>query len=181
MRCKKLSTNLVVEHLGELNKSRNRSGRKSAPFLCFQKSNILVNCGSADVADPRQFRYIQLLSLVGGIVAEKTCGDILFAYLRTPDLPPLGSGICHAPLLEKHGMRVEVALLFDRSTQQRSEHGVIDWSNMFVTKPFEGIDENTKKEILAETENALRGQLLIDGKWYIDYVRIRIRARKVNP
>ena len=36
---------------------------KSAPFLCFQKSNVLVSRGAADVADPRQFGHIQLTSL----------------------------------------------------------------------------------------------------------------------
>lgn len=99
------------------------------------------------------------------------------AYPRTFYFPTIGQ---YAPLLEKHGMRVEVGLLFDRPTQQKSEHGVIDWVNMFVTKPFEGMDEDLKKEILFEPENALRDRLFIDGKWYIDYVRIRIRAGKVN-
>ena len=32
--------------------------------LSFQKSNVFVNCGSADVADPCEFRHIQLLALV---------------------------------------------------------------------------------------------------------------------
>ena len=64
--------------------------------LCFQKSNVLVCGGSADVADPCQFRHIQLLTLVGGIVAKESGGDVLFAHLRPPDLPPLGSGIFHA-------------------------------------------------------------------------------------
>lgn len=50
---------------------------------------------------------------------------------------------------------------------------------MFVTKPFEGMDEKTKQKILQDTENALKETLLIDGKWYIDYVLIRIRARKI--
>ena len=43
--------------------------------LCFQKSNVLVCGGSADVADPCEFRHIQLLALVGGIVAKEGGGD----------------------------------------------------------------------------------------------------------
>lgn len=97
------------------------------------------------------------------------------SYPRTFYFPTIGQ---YAPLLEKHGLRVETALLFDRPTEQKSEHCVIDWINMFVTKPFEGMDDATKNEILQETENGLRDKLLINGKWYIDYVRIRIRARK---
>ncbi|MBQ8356573.1 MAG: methyltransferase domain-containing protein [Clostridia bacterium] len=84
----------------------------------------------------------------------------------------------YAPLLEKHGLRVEVGLLFDRPTVQKSANGLVDWINMFVKKPFEGMDEGTKNEILAETESALRDRLFVDGKWIIDYVRIRLRARK---
>lgn len=96
-------------------------------------------------------------------------------YPRVFYFPTVGQ---YAPLLEKQGLRVEVAMLFDRPTAQKSEHGVIDWINMFVKKPFEGMDEAMKNEILTETENALRDRLYIDGIWYIDYVRIRIRARK---
>ena len=48
-------------------------------FLCFQKSNVLVNCGSADVADPCELRHIQLLAFVGGVVAKEGGEDILYA------------------------------------------------------------------------------------------------------
>ena len=60
-------------------------------FLSFQKSNVFVNCGSADVADPCEFRHIQPLALVGGVVAKEGGGDVLFAHLRSADLPTLGS------------------------------------------------------------------------------------------
>ena len=97
-------------------------------------------------------------------------------YPRTFYFPTIGE---YTPLLEKYGLRVEFAALFDRPTVQKSEHGVIDWINMFVTKPFEGMDAKTKNDILQETENILRDRLFSNGKWYIDYVRIRIKARKV--
>lgn len=107
---------------------------------------------------------------------EKCFAERGLIYPRTFYFPTVGE---YAPLLEKHGLRVEFATLFDRPTIQKSEHGVIDWINMFVTKPFEGMNRNIKNDILQETENGLRDCLFSDGKWYIDYVRIRIRARKV--
>ena len=70
--------------------------QNTADFLCFQKSNVLVNCGSADVADPCEFRHIQLLAFVCGVVAKERCGDVLFAHLRSADLSPFGSGVLHA-------------------------------------------------------------------------------------
>jgi len=60
--------------------------------LCFQKSNVFIGCGSADVADPCQFRHIQLLALVGGIVAEEGGGDVLFTHLRPADRAALCYG-----------------------------------------------------------------------------------------
>ena len=67
-----------------------------APILPFQKALVFVGGGSADVAHSRQFADGQLPVLVGGIVAEETCRDVLFAYLRTPDLPSLCSGLSYA-------------------------------------------------------------------------------------
>lgn len=49
---------------------------------------------------------------------------------------------------------------------------------MFVTEAFKGMDNNLKNEIINEVQNDLYDDLYINGKWYIDYVRIRIRARK---
>ncbi|MCI9141099.1 MAG: methyltransferase domain-containing protein [Lachnospiraceae bacterium] len=108
---------------------------------------------------------------------EKCFAERGLLYPRTFYFPTVGE---YTPLLEKHGLRVEFATLFDRLTPQNSEHGVIDWINMFVTKPFEGMDEKVKNDILQETENTLYERLFLDGKWYIDYVRIRIRARKMS-
>ena len=47
---------------------------------CFHASKsafVFVSGGSADVADPCQFADIQLLALVGGIVAKEDGGDVL--------------------------------------------------------------------------------------------------------
>lgn len=108
---------------------------------------------------------------------EKCFAERGLLYPRTFYFPTVGE---YTPLLEKHGLRVEYATLFDRPTPQNSEHGVIDWINMFVTKPFEGMDDKVKNDILQETENTLYERLFLGGKWYIDYVRIRIRARKMS-
>lgn len=49
---------------------------------------------------------------------------------------------------------------------------------MFVKTPFEGISAQLKDEIIRDAENETREVLYYDGKWYIDYVRIRFRAVK---
>ena len=50
---------------------------------------------------------------------------------------------------------------------------------MFVTAPFEGMDDALREAIVAEAESELRGTLQrANGTWVIDYVRIRLRAVK---
>lgn len=74
-------------------------------------------------------------------------------------------------------MRVEYAILFDRPTPQKGT--IKDWIRMFDLKPFDGIPEEETNEIINEAEERLRSRLFIDGTWYVDYVRIRLRARKL--
>lgn len=94
-------------------------------------------------------------------------------YPRTFYFPTIGE---YAPLLEEQGFRVECALLFDRPTVQKTEQGLENWIRMFVKEPFAGISDEVKEEIIRETVEALRGRLYQDGKWFVDYVRIRIKA-----
>lgn len=84
-----------------------------------------------------------------------------------------------APLLEKHGFVVRYALLFDRPTEQIGENGLENWINMFLGSAFDGIDADTKKEIIAQVVSDCRPKLFVNGKWYLDYVRIRMKAIKV--
>ena len=99
------------------------------------------------------------------------------AYPRTFFFPTVGQ---YAPMLERHGLLVEFATLFDRPTPQKSADGLSDWIRMFIKKPFEGMPEELKADIVREANERLRDTLLMDGVWVIDYVRIRLRARKVK-
>jgi trans-aconitate methyltransferase len=85
----------------------------------------------------------------------------------------------YTAILERNGLRPDYAVLFDRPTPQSPGKTVVDWIEMFVGEPFRGMEETQKAEILQETENRLRPKLCNDGKWIIDYVRIRVRARKI--
>lgn len=84
----------------------------------------------------------------------------------------------YAPILEKAGFTVRYAVLFDRPTVQKTEDGLADWIRMFDKKPFEGLEPELCDEIIAEASENLRPVLFKDGKWIVDYVRIRIKAER---
>lgn len=97
------------------------------------------------------------------------------AYRRAFYFPTIGE---YAPLLEQNGLRVTFAALFDRPTRQQTVDGLVDWIRMFDMAPFQGVDPALAGEILREAEEELRPILFRNGAWYIDYVRIRLRAVK---
>ena len=97
-------------------------------------------------------------------------------YPRTFYFPTVGE---YAPLLEQHGLRVEFAALFDRPTPQKGEDGMENWIRMFIKAPFAGMEEGLKNAIIQEAVEAVRPVLYKDGVWYVDYVRIRIKARRI--
>lgn len=98
------------------------------------------------------------------------------SYRRVFYFPSIGM---YAPLLEEAGFKVEYAVLFDRPTMQQGDDGLADWIRMFVKEPFRGVDTELAGTIIAQAVERLRETLYVDGKWYIDYVRIRFRARKM--
>ena len=108
---------------------------------------------------------------------EKNYAKRGLSYPRVFYFPTIGQ---YAPILEKYGFRVEYAVLFDRPTVQQTENGLEDWIRMFDKKPFEGMDPVMMQEIIDETVDELRSKLFVDGKWIVDYVRIRFRAVKIG-
>lgn len=97
-------------------------------------------------------------------------------YRRTFYFPTIGE---YAPMLERAGFRVEYATLFDRPTRQNGPDGLASWIRMFDTAPFDGVDPALAGQIIGEAAEALRPTLWHDGAWYVDYVRIRFKLRKL--
>ena len=108
---------------------------------------------------------------------EKIFASKGLKYKRTFYFPTIGE---YAPLIEKAGMEIRFATLFERPTKLKGEKGLADWINMFDTAPFEGIDEDLKNEIINKAVENLRSKLYINGQWYADYMRIRFKAIKVK-
>jgi len=76
-----------------------------------------------------------------------------------------------ASLLERYGLETGTAVLFPRPTAIEGESGLRDWLKMF-TSSF------VSEDCIPELERTLRPKLYRDGVWTIDYVRLRITARK---
>jgi len=77
----------------------------------------------------------------------------------------------YASLLERRGLDVVTAALFPRPTAVEGESGLRDWLKMFCSSFI-------AEDRIPEMERVLRPKLYRDGTWYIDYVRLRITARK---
>ena len=71
------------------------------------------------------------------------------------------------------------AVLFDRMTELMGEDGMKDWIRMFISTPFYAVSEEAQREAIRNRAvELLKKDLYRDGKWYADYVRLRMRAIK---
>lgn len=86
----------------------------------------------------------------------------------------------YATLLEQAGFKVVFATLFDRFTPLVGDDGVADWIRTFQQKAFEGMSEVEREEIIREVAETTKPELFVDGVWYADYVRLRMKAIKLD-
>lgn len=87
----------------------------------------------------------------------------------------------YSTLLEKHGIEVVSALLFDRPTKlEGGEEGLENWIKMFRRELIAALTEEEKHAVFAEVKSVLRDKLFKDGSWHADYRRLRIVAFKTD-
>jgi SAM-dependent methyltransferase len=85
----------------------------------------------------------------------------------------------YAVLLEKEGLLVTYATLFDRPTSfEDGEKGFRHWMDMFGNGLLSEIPPDWRDEVVTHMENQLRPKLYKDGTWVADYRRLRIMAVK---
>lgn len=85
----------------------------------------------------------------------------------------------YAMLLEAHGLMVTYAILFDRPTPLEDDaDGLRNWLLMFGGAISENLSETEHQRFMEETVREGRPELFRDGRWVLDYRRLRIVAKK---
>lgn len=124
-------------------------------------------------------RFVAEFGGKGNIVSILAALDTVFgaeALERCPWwFPSIGE---YATLLERYGLEVRQAFLFDRPTPVEGENGMEDWIQMFCGSYLRGLDAKRAAEKIHELVEFLRPKLYRDGVWTLDYRRLRIIATK---
>jgi trans-aconitate methyltransferase len=119
---------------------------------------------------------------VAGVVAAVTaawCKLELPESLPTPWYYPSVSE--YAGLLEKHGLEVTYAALFNRPTPlEDGDNGLRNWLNMFGSSFTEKISSSLREKFTAEVEAQARPTLYHGTGWVMDYRRLRIVALRTS-
>jgi trans-aconitate 2-methyltransferase len=85
----------------------------------------------------------------------------------------------YAGLLEKRGLEVQYAALFDRPTPlEGGAEGLRGFLNMFLPGPLEAISTESRNAFLNRLEERLRPERFMNGRWVLDYRRLRVVAVK---
>ncbi|MGG1659285.1 class I SAM-dependent methyltransferase [Brevibacillus sp. NRS-1366] len=88
----------------------------------------------------------------------------------------------YAILLEKQGFRVVLASHFDRpTTMPDGDYGLRHWLDSFCSPFFTDLSPDEMEEVCLHVTELLRPTLFQEGKWIVDYKRIRIIAKKESP
>jgi trans-aconitate 2-methyltransferase len=82
----------------------------------------------------------------------------------------------YATLLERGGLEVTFATLFDRPTPLEGPAGLRDWVRMFAGDFLQGIAPERREELLRLVEEEARPTLYREGGWFADYRRLRVVA-----
>ena len=110
------------------------------------------------------------------VALEKAMQQYGYTYKPFWYFPSVGE---YTSLLEEYGFRINQAYYFDRATELANpENGIIEWFEMFGDHFFEGISDEDRDAILQHAQESLRATHQRNGKWYADYVRLRIAAVK---
>jgi len=97
--------------------------------------------------------------------------------LLTFYFPSIGE---YSGLLESEGFEVRFATLFDRPTELEDPvRGLEQWLVMFQQKALAAIPAESREKAFRQMEDRLRPELFYDGKWHIDYRRIRVVAARI--
>jgi trans-aconitate methyltransferase len=84
----------------------------------------------------------------------------------------------YAGLLEKHGLEVTFATLFDRPTPlEDGERGLHNWLTMFG-KALGEFSDDEREQMYSEIERLVKPKLFRDGVWTMDYRRLRVSAKR---
>ena len=85
----------------------------------------------------------------------------------------------YAGLLERHGLEVREASLFERPTVlEERERGLENWIRVFRQTLIERMGEANGQRWIREVERQCRAELFHGGSWELDYRRLRIAAWK---
>jgi trans-aconitate 2-methyltransferase len=82
----------------------------------------------------------------------------------------------YAPILERHGLEVRNASLFERPTPLDGEDGMDQWLRMFTQTYLRQFSPERVSNIVHRLAEELRPALYRDGIWTVDYRRLRIVA-----
>ena len=83
----------------------------------------------------------------------------------------------YADLLERQGLEVREASLFDRpTTLEEGERGLENWIRLFRQTFLEKMGEENAQRWIREVERQCRVELFKNGSWELDYRRLRIAA-----
>ena len=85
----------------------------------------------------------------------------------------------YSALLERHGIEVNFAALFDRPTPlEEGEQGLDKWFQMFGEPFMEPLDDGRRAEFVPLVADYTRSRLWRDGRWVADYRRLRVAGKK---
>jgi trans-aconitate methyltransferase len=84
----------------------------------------------------------------------------------------------YATLLERGGLEVTFATLFDRPTPLEGAGAMRRWVEMFAADPLSQVAPEKRDAFLDCVEERLRPAQFRDGTWFADYRRLRIVARR---
>ena len=81
-----------------------------------------------------------------------------------------------AVLLEKEGFTISNIIQFERPTELIGEDGMKNWIVQFCQPFLNNISEDKTEDILDTAVDLLKQTNYENGKWYADYIRLRIKV-----